>query len=76
MTVSTRHETRIPLHCACCGREVLAELVVTPQGRKVVITARRHGVQHCLAVALASCFIMPESAGRMREDETPLTKRE
>lgn len=45
-------ETRIPLHCACCGREVLAELVVTPKGRKVVIRARRHGQQHCVAISV------------------------
>ncbi len=44
-------EIRIPLYCACCGTEVLAELVITPMGgRKVVITAKRHGTQHCAAI--------------------------
>ena len=47
------HETRIPLHCQCCGREVLAELVITPKGRKVVIIAQRHGRKHCVALALS-----------------------
>lgn len=73
--MSDSHEIRIPLHCACCGREVLAELVMTPQGRKVVITARRHGVQHCVAVALASSPVIPESAGILREEERLLTTR-
>ena len=48
--MSSQQETRIPLHCHCCGREILAELVVTPKGRKVVIVARRHGVVHCVAI--------------------------
>ena len=47
-------ETRIPLHCHCCGRETLAELVITPKGRKVVIIAQRHGKKHCVALALPS----------------------
>ena len=47
-------ETRLPLHCHCCGREILAELVITPKGRKVVILAQRHGKKHCVALTLLS----------------------
>ena len=46
-------ETRIPLHCHCCGREILAELVITRKGRKVVIIAQRHGRKHCVALTLS-----------------------
>lgn len=50
--MSQVNETRIPLHCACCGREILAELVVSPEGRKLVITVKRHGERHCVALPL------------------------
>ena len=50
--MSTHQEIRIHLHCHCCGRETLAELVITPKGRKVVIIAQRHGKKHCVALAL------------------------
>ena len=63
--MSAHQETRIPLHCHCCGREILAELVITRKGRKVVIIAQRHGRKHCVALALPSpSQANPPSFGR------------
>ncbi len=63
-------ETRIPLHCDCCGREVLAELVLTSASSKVVIRTKRHGVQHCVVLDMDT---VRQQAVSMPRDMTQLT---
>ena len=41
-------ESREPIYCDCCGKEIVAMII----GDRVVIIQRRHGKEHCRSLTL------------------------
>mgnify|MGYP003395339372 CR=1 FL=1 len=53
MRANPRDTARLLIVCDCCGTEGLGTLLRSPQGDRVEIRARRHGVWHHLTLEMA-----------------------
>ena len=54
MRANPRDTARLLIVCDCCGTEGLGTLLRSPQGDRVEIRARRHGVWHHLTLEMAA----------------------